>query len=333
MHHSSTRYGGLDVHKDTIAVAYAPEAREADVTYVGAIGTRQCDLDTLIRTLQSKAKPLVFVYEAGPCGYWLSRYLTTSGHVCWVVAPSLIPNKAGKRVKTDRRDAVHLARLIRAGDLTPVYVPAVEDEASRALSRAREEALRDLKAATCRLNACLLRHDIRYTGRATWGPAPLRGLSAVVCPTPTPQSVFPEYVRAVNEHTERLQRLAHARKEQVQAWRLRPVVEAFQALRGVQCTVAVTIVAALGDLTRFDKPRPLMRALGLTPAAYSRGERRRQGGSTKAGHAPARRALVEGAWADRDPAHVRRPLPRRLEKAPTRRQDIRWKAPVRLCKR
>ena len=333
MHHSSTLYGGLDVHKDTIAVAYAPEARDADVTYLGAIGTRQCDLDHLIRTLQSKAKPLVFVYEAGPCGYWLYRYLTKRGHVCWVVAPSLIPKKAGNRVKTDRRDAVHLARLIRSGDLPPVYVPAVEDEASRDLSRAREEALRDLKAATCRLKAFLLRHDIRYTGRATWGPAHLRWLSAVVCPTPTPQIVFPEYVRAVNEHTERLQRLAQALKDQVQAWRLRPVVEAFQALRGVQCTVAVTIVAALGDLTRFDKPRQLMSDLGLTPSAYSSGERRRQGGSTKAGHAPARRAWVEGAWASRDPAQVRRPLPRRLEKAPKRRQDIRWKAQVRLCKR
>jgi transposase len=333
MHNSSTLYGGLDVHKDTIAVAYAPEAREADVTSLGAIGTRQCDLDHLIRTLPSKAKPLVFVYEAGPCGYWLSRYLTTRGHVCWGVAPSLIPNKAGNRVKTDRRDAVHLARLIRSGDLPPVYVPAVEDAASRDLSRAREEALRDLKAATCRLKAFLLRHDIRYTGRATWGPAQRRWLSAVVCPTPTPQSVFPEYVRAVHEHTERLQRLAQARTEQVQAWRLRPVVAAFQALRGVQFPVAVTIVAALGDLTRVDKPRPLMRALGLPPAAYARGERRRQGGSTKAGHAPARRAWVEGAWADRDPAHVRRPLPRRLEKAPKRLQDIRWKAQVRLCKR
>jgi transposase len=161
MHHSSTLYGGLDVHTDTIAVAYAPEARDADVTYLGAIGTRQCDLDNLIRTLPSKAKPLVFVYEAGPCGYWLYRYLTTRGHVCWVVAPSLIPKKAGNRVKTDRRDAVQLARLIRSGDLTPVYVPAVEDEASRDLSRAREEALRDLKAATCRLKAFLLRHDIR----------------------------------------------------------------------------------------------------------------------------------------------------------------------------
>ena len=245
----------------------------------------------------------------------------------------MIPQKAGHRVTTDRRDAVHLARLLRSGALPPVYGPAVEAEALRARRRARAEARRELTAAQCRLKAVLLRPESRYTGRAPWGPTPRRWLSAVVCPTPTPQLVFPAYVRAVHEHTERLQRLAQARTEQVQAWRLRPVVAAFQALRGVQFPVAVTIVAALGDLTRVDKPRPLMSDLGLTPAAYARGEPRRQGGSTKAGHAPARRALVEGAWADRDPAHVSRPLPRRLEKAPKRRQDIRWKAQVRLCKR
>jgi transposase len=207
MPHSSTLYVGLDVHKDTIAVAYAPEARDADIVYLGTIGTRHCDLDALIRKLQAKAKHLVFGYEAGPCGYWLYRYLTKKRLLCWVVAPSQIPKKAGDRVKTDRRDAIQLPRLMRSGDLTPVYVPAIEDEAIRDLSRAREDALRDLKAAKARLKAFLLRQDIRYTGRATWGPAHLRWLSEVVCPTPAQQLVFQEYVRAVSEHHERLQRL------------------------------------------------------------------------------------------------------------------------------
>ena len=161
-------------------------------------------------------------------------------------------------MNTDRRDAIQLARLMRSGDLTPVYVPAVEDEAIRDLSRAREDVLRDLKAATWRLKAFLLRHDIRYTGRATWGPAHLRWLSEVVCPTPAQQIVFQEYLRAVSEHTERLQRLEQELKDQVQTWRLAPVVDALQARRGVQFTTAVTTVAALGDLTRFDNPRPLM---------------------------------------------------------------------------
>lgn len=333
MSQSSTLYIGMDVHKESIAVAYVSKDHDAEVVYLGTIGTRQCDIDQLVRKLQSKAKHLVFVYEAGPCGSWLSRYLTKKGHACWVVAPSLIPKKAGDRVKTDRRDAMQLARLVRSGDLTPVYVPTVEDEAIRDLSRAREDTIRDLKAAKFRLKAFLLRQDIRYTGRATWGPAHLRWLSEVVCPTPAQQIVFQEYVRAVTEHTERLQRLEQELHDHVQTWRLQPVVEALQALRGVQFIVAVTLVAELGDLTRFENPRQLMKYLGLIPSEYSSGERRRQGPITKAGNTHARRALVEGAWAYRYPAKVSRHIQLRLEQLPKPIQDISWKAQVRLCTR
>jgi transposase len=329
----STLYVGLDVHKDSIAIAYVAQAHDAEVSYLGTIGTRQADIDQLVRKLQSKANHLVFVYEAGPCGYWLYRYLTQKGYACWVVAPSLIPKKAGDRVKTDRRDAMQLARLMRSGDLTPVYVPAVEDEAIRDLSRAREDAIGDLKAAKFRLKAFLLRHDIRYTGRAAWGPAHRRWLAEVVCATPAQQIVFQEYVRAINEHTERLQRLEQELHEHVNTWRLQPVVEALQALRGVQFTVAVTLVAELGDLTRFDNPRQLMKYLGLIPSEYSSGERRRQGTITKASNTHARRVLVEGAWAYRYPATVSRHLQLRLEQLPKPIQDISWQAQVRLCTR
>ena len=333
MPQSNTLYIGLDVHTDSIAVASVAQEPGAEVIYLGTIGTRHADIDHLTRKLQAKAKPLVFVYEAGPCGYWLSRYLTQKGYGGWVVAPSLIPKRAGDRVKTDRRDAVQLARLARSGDLTAVYVPQVADEAIRDLSRAREDTLRDLTSAKCRLKAFLLRPDIRYTGRATWGPAHLRWLSEVVCPTPTQQIVFQEYVRAVNEHTERLQRLEHERQAQVTSWRLPPVVEALQALRGVQFTVAVTMVAEIGEVTRFDTPRELMKCLGLLPSEYPSGEQRRQGSLTKAGNAHARRALVEGAWASRYPAQVSRHRQLRLETPPKVIQDISGKAQVRLCQR
>ena len=330
---SKTLYVGLDVHKESIAVAYAPEDRGADVVPLGAIGTRQCDIDKLIRKLQSKGATLVFVYEAGPCGYWLYRYLTRKGLACHVVAPSLIPRKPGDRVKTDRRDAVMLARLMRSGDLSSIYVPGIEDEALRDLSRGREDAMRDLKATKYRLKAFLLRQDIRYEGRANWNAAHLRWLSEVVCPTPPQQIVFQEYVRAVTEQHERLQRLQRALHDQVRSWRLYPVVEAIQALRGVELTSAVILIAELGDLTRFDTPRKLMSYLGLTPSEYSSGERRRQGGITKAGNTHARRALVEGAWAYRYPAKVSRHLQLRLEKLPAEVQAIGWKAQVRLCRR
>jgi transposase len=333
MSQSSTLFIGMDVHKDSIAVAYVAQDHGAEVIYLGAIGTRQGDIDQMIRKMQSKAKHLIFVYEAGPCGYWLHRYLIKKGYDCWVVAPSLIPKKPGDRVKTDRRDAVQLARLARSGDLTAVYVPKVEDEAIRDLTRAREDALSDLKDAKFRLKAFLLRQDIRYVGRANWGPAHLRWLSEVVCPTPAQQIVFQEYVRAVHEHTERLQRLEQELQDHVKAWRLNPVVEALQALRGVQFTVAVTMVSEIGDLTRFDNPRELMKFLGLIPSEYSSGEQRRQGAITKAGNTHARRALVEGAWAYRYPAKVSRHLQLRLEQQPKIIQDIGWKAQVRLCKR
>ena len=333
MSQSRTRFIGMDVHQESIAVASVAHDHGAEVTSLGSIGTRQCDLDHLIRKRPSKAKHLIFVYAAGPCGSWLYRSLTNKGYACWVVAPSLIPQKPGDRVQTARRDAVPLARLARSGDRTAVSVPKVEDAARRDLARAREETLSARKDATFRLKACSRRPDIRSTGRANGSPAPLRWLSEVVCPTPAQHIVFQAEVRAVQEHTARLQRLEQARQEHVQSWRLHPVVEALQALRGVPCTGAVTTVAALGDLRRFDHPRELMKCLGLIPAESSSGARRQQGSMTKAGTTHARRALVAGAWASRSPATVSRPRQLRLEKHPKRIQDIRWKAQVRRCQR
>jgi transposase len=269
-------WGVVHVHKDTIAVAYAEEDRGADVVSLGTIGTRQCDIDKLIRRLESKGAALVFAYEAGPCGYWLYRYLTRRGLRCSVVAPSLIPRKPGDRVKTDRRDAVTLARLLRSGDLSSIYVPTVDDEAIRDLSRAREDAVRDLKRSKVRLKAFLLRQDIRYEGRANWNAAHLRWLARVVCPTPAQQIVFQEYVHSVSEQTERLRRLEAELHAAVKTWRLFPVVEAVQALRGLDLTGAVTFIAEVGDVTRFDTPRKLMSYLGLTPSEYSSGERDRR---------------------------------------------------------
>jgi transposase len=333
MKQSRTLYVGMDVQKEAIAVASVAQAHGAEVISLGTVGTRQCDIAKRIRHLQSQSPQLVFVSEAGPCGSWLSRSLMHTGDVCWVVAPALMPTKAGDRVKTDRRDAMQRARLMRSGDLTPVYVPAVDDAALRDLSRAREETLRALKAAQLRLTAFVLRHAIRSTGRANWSPAHLRWLSEVSCPTPAQQIVFQADVQTVTAQTARLQRLEQALHEQVHTWRFAPVVEALQALRGVQCTVAGTTVAELGDLTRFANPRQRMNYLGLTPSEDSSGGRRQQGSMTKTGNTPARQALVEGAWAYRSPAKVSRHLQRRLAKLPPAIQAISWQAQVRLCKR
>lgn len=326
-------YVGLDVHKDSIAVATCGPERGDEPVVVGPIGTRECDIDKMVRRLQSQASRLVFAYEAGPCGYVLYRKLTAMGLECLVVASSLIPRKAGDRVKTDRRDAVQLARLLRSGDLTSVYVPKVEDEAMRDLSRAREDAVMDQKGARLRLKSFLLRLGIHYVGRANWNDAHRRFLSRIVCPTPAQQVVFQEYLRAVDDHAARLKRIEEHLAEFLPGWRMNPVVETLQALRGVQQITAVTTVAELGDITRFDSPRQLAAFLGLTPSEYSSGESRRQGGITKGGNAHARRALVEGAWAYRHSAKVSPHIHKRLEKLPKPIQDISWKAQVRLCKR
>jgi transposase len=288
MRQSRTLDSGLAVPKDSSAVAYLAQAHGAEGTSRGAIGTRQGDLDQLSRKMPSTATPLLCVYEAGPCGAWLSRYRTQKGQSGWVVAPSLLPNKAGDRLNTARRDAVPRARLLRSGDLTAVDGPAGEDD-----------ALRARKTAQCRLTAFVLRHDIRSTGRAPWSPAHRRWLSEGVWATPAPQLVFQADVRALQEHTARLQRLEQARQAQVPSWRRQPVVEALEALRGGQGPVAVTVVAARGDLTRVEHPSQVMTYLGLSPSAYSRGERRQQGALTTAGTTQARRARGEGAWASR----------------------------------
>jgi len=313
--------------------AHASPDRSSDVVYVGQIGTKEADIDKLLRRLHRHASTLVVAYEAGPCGYGLYRTLTDKGVSCMVVAPSLIPKKPGERVKTDRRDAAELARLLRSGDLTAIYVPSIADEAVRDLSRAREASIGVLKDAKLRLKSFLLRHWLHDSGRATWNEAHLRYLAKVVCPTPAQQIVFQESLRAVSEQAERVRRFEDEIVEIAATWRLRPIVDAFQSMRGVQSHTAVTIAAELGDLIRFDNPRQLAAFVGLIPSEYSSGESRRLGPITKAGNGHARRALVEAAWAYRHPAKVSAHLQQRIERCPKPTQDISWKAQVRLCTR
>jgi transposase len=333
MSESSTIFVGLDQHKESITVAYVGADRSLEPICLGPIGPRTSDIDAMVRKLQSQGKKLVFAYEAGPCGYGLYRHLTRKGHTCLVVAPAKIPRKPGDRVKNDKRDATNLCRLLRSNDLKCVYVPRIADEAIRDLCRAREDAVSDLKAAKHRIKSFLLRHDIRFNGKADWKTPHLRWLGEVKCETSAQQVVFQEYVRAMAQGFERVERLEIELTQHVKSWRLSPVVEALQALRGVRFTVAVTAIAELGDLTRFEKPRQLMAFLGLHPSENSTGERRRLGGITKTGNTHARRALVEGAWAYRFPAGVSKQIQARQEQLPEAVRDIAWRAQVRLCKR
>ena len=321
------------MHKDSIAVAQAEAFGVEAPVFVGTIGSREADVDKLIRRLQSKGNRLVFAYEAGPTGYGLYRRLTGKGHECQVVAPSLVPKRPGDKVKTDRRNAVELAQLLRSGGLTSVHVPSVEDEAIRDVSRARDAARVTLKAAKLRLKSFLLRQGLSYTGRASWGDAHRRYLAKVVCPTAAQQIVFKELVGAVAEQEQRLERLEAELMELGRGWWLYPLVEAVQALRGVQAVVAFVVLTELGDIRRFDTPRQLGAFVGLIPSEYSSGRSRRQGGITKSGNGRARRALIEAAWAYRHRAKVSEAIRVRNERLPQVIQAIAWKAQVRLCTR
>lgn len=330
---STTLFIGMDVHKETIDVAIATNRVNGAIRHYGQIPNRIDAINKLVTRLKREAKTLKFVYEAGPTGFGLYRHLVRKQHQCDVVAPSLIPKRPGDRIKTDRRDAIRLAQLYRAGDLTPVYVPEVDDEAIRDLSRAREDAMLDQKAARQRLKSFLLRHGIRYEGLANWNEAHLRWLTGVILPTPAQQVAFQEYVNTVTERTHRVERLERMLKQQVEDWYYAPVVRALQAMRGMRFINAVTLVAELGDLTRFDHPRQLMCFLGLVPSQHTSGDRTRLGPITKSGNRHARRNLIEAAWAYRYRAKVSREIQLRQDKLPLKIRDIAWKAQLRLCAR
>jgi transposase len=327
-----SKYVGLDVHKETIAVAVA-DAGGGEVRYAGEIANTPEALVKLVGQLKKGGARLSFCYEAGACGYGIYRQLRELGHDCVVVAPSLIPKKAGDRVKTDRRDSMSLARLHRAGELTAVVVPDDLQEALRDLTRAREDMKHLQRQAKQRLLAFLLRHGKRYEGKSNWTQAHFRWLETVKFEHPAQQIVMQEYIDTVIACGKRVDSLEGQIEQAAQASRMWPVIEALMALRGVSLLTAVTVVAEIGDLKRFATAPQLMAYLGLVPGEYSSGGSTRRGGITKTGNGHVRRVLVEAAWTYRYAARKTAVLQRRAERTPEVIQDIAWSAQKRLCQR
>ena len=328
-------YVGLDVHKDTIAVAVAYEGRE-EPEFRGEIANRPKAVAKLVRRLSEEfdGGVLLFCYEAGPCGYGLYRELLELGHGCEVVAPSLIPRKPGERVKTDRRDALKLARSLRAGDLTAVWVPDEEQEAMRDLTRARGDMKGQEQKARQQLNAFVLRHGHAWPSNKTrWTQAHFNWLESLTFSHDWQQVVLQEYIDAVRAASQRVADITAQIMRALPQWSLAPVVDSLVALRGVDKVAAVTLLAELGDISRFDSPTQLMAFLGLVPSEHSSGRRKRKGAITLAGNAHARRMLIESAWSYRFPPRQTMHLKRKAKQASEEAKAIAWKAQKRLCGR
>lgn len=327
------KYVGLDTHKQSITIAIADEKRDGEVVTYGSIPNTFEAVGKFIRKQVSKNRELRCVYEAGPTGFGLCRFLRGNGIDCIVVAPSMIPKKDGDRIKTDRRDACNLARLHRSGELQEIYVPTREDEAMRDLIRSRDDARHASRKAKQRLQSFLLRHGKIYSGKTNWSQPHFNWLAEIKMDHPAQQIAFQEYITAIHETTNRISRLDKEISTLCKEWKQAPLVTAIQSLRGVAELTAATIVAELGNLERFSNPKQLMAYLGLVPSVYSTGTSTKHGGITKTGNGFVRRALVEASWTYRLPARMTKHLLKRNHGLPSAIKDIAWKAQLRLCSR
>lgn len=330
---NTDKYVGLDVHKDTTVVAIAAGGRAGECRIYGTIASDLHALEKLLRKLAADGAKLHVVYEAGPTGYVIHRRLRQLDIDCIVVAPSRTPQPKGPRQKTDRRDALMLARLHRAGELESIHVPDAVDESVRDLTRARADAVHDLTRARQRLKSFLLRQGYRYSGKANWSEAHQRYLRELVLPLPALKAVLEEYLLTISQRMQQVDRLDELIAAQVPTWRMYPAVQALMCLRGVQLNAATVLVAELGDIHRFSHPRHLMAFLGLVPREHTTGDSRQLGAITKSGNAHARWILAEIVQHAFLPPKVSSHLALRSAGQPSAYRELGWKMQTRLHRR
>jgi transposase len=324
---------GMDVHKKSIDITVAEEGHDGKVSHFACIEGDLKSLDKAIDKLAARGKELRVVYEAGPCGFVICRHLRRREIACTVVSPAGVPKKPGDRVKTDRRDSKTLAVQHRAGALRAIYVPEPEDEAMRDLVRGREDAVDNRRRARQRINSFVLRYGrVFREANKKWGAVHRSWLAEQYFDLPAQRITLEEYIGAEEETDRRVARLTDQIRSLIEGWKWHPVVEALQALRGVQFLVAVTAVAEVGDLSRFT-PTGLMAFLGMIPSEYTTGDKRRQGAITKTGNAHVRRVLCEASHAYRYTPALTQYVRNRQKHLPAEIRDVGWKAQLRLCGR
>jgi transposase len=330
MRNNSEAFVAFDTSKLRNAVAIAEAGRAGEVRFIGEIDNNPMATAKLVKKLAVKYDQLTFCYEAGPTGYGLYRQITHLGHECLVVAPSLIPRKPGDRVKTNRRDANSLVKLLRAGELTAVWVPDERHEAMRDLSRARQAAVEELGSKRQQVSSFLLRQGRYYPGKKTWTKTHMRWLASQKLDHTEQRMAFEEMLLAVRQAAERIERLEQAIRAAVPDWSLAPVVTALMAMRGIDLVSASVLLAEIGDLSRFRSLSELMGYLGLVPSEDSTGDTIKRGPITKAGNRRARRILVECAWSYQYPPRIGQKKQEKVAAAPDAIRDIAWKAQCRL---
>ena len=326
----TTTYVGLDVHKETIAVAIAEEGHSEPVS-LGLIPNNHDSLLRLLKKLQKPGRQLRFCYESGPCGYEIYRFLTERGISCIVAATSLIPTKAGDKVKTDKRDAKKLARLFRSGELTAVWVPGEAQEALRDMVRSREDAVRDLQRKRHQLGKFLLRLGIHPPqGVRNWSAKHRQWLEALKMDLGAHQVVLSDYRNAMIQAEDRVKHLEREIALHVQGSVYEPVINALKALKGIELITAVGLVAEIGEFGRFKGPDQLMAYAGLVPSEYSSGAKSRRGSITKTGNHHIRWLVVESAWHYRHTPKVGYKLKKRQQEQTAIIKQISWRAQNRL---
>ncbi|MCR2808074.1 IS110 family transposase [Paenibacillus soyae] len=326
----ATKYVGLDVSKQKIAIAIADEGKQ-DPRYWGSIPHTKEAVRKWVQQVRSTDMTLEVCYEAGPTGYVLYRWLLEMDVSCTVIAPSLIPKRAGDRIKTDKRDAIRLAQLFRSGELTSIYIPTPQDEALRDLVRAREDAKEDLNRHKQRLGKLLLRLQLSPSNGATpWTHAYEEWLDTLQFSEDSQRVVFQEYRETIRETKERMKRYEREIEVQEEESHQAPLIQALQALRGVAVLTATTLASEICTISRFPSASAFMSYCGLVPSERSSGETRWQGSLTKAGNAHLRRVLVESAWSYRYSPAVKRKMRERVTGLPSEIQSIAWNAQQRL---